>query len=75
MGGALGPNNDFFEAYIAAYAHLLTEGGLNDQDEPPLLQILVIAKATDGRSYAGSPPIAIQKASLPLLAAIGRLRG
>jgi hypothetical protein len=58
-----------------AYAHLLTEDGLNDQEELPLLQILVIVKATNGRSYGGSPPIAIQKASLPLLAAFGRLRG
>jgi mannose-6-phosphate isomerase-like protein (cupin superfamily) len=73
--GTFDPNNDFIEAYAAAYAHLLTEGGLNDQEELPLLQILVIAKATNGRSYGGSPPVAIQKASLPLLAAFGRLRG
>ena len=69
------PNNDFIEAYGAAYAHLLENGGLNEQEELPLLQILVIAKALDGRSYGGSPPVAIQKASLPLLAAVGRMRG
>ncbi len=69
------PNNDFIEAYGAAYAHLLENGGLNDQEELPLLQILVIAKATNGRSYGGSPPVAIQKAALPLLAAFGRVRG
>ena len=73
--GTFDPNNDFIEAYASAYAHLLTEGGLNDQEELPLLQILVIAKATNGRSYGASPPVAIQKASLPLLAALGRLRG
>jgi mannose-6-phosphate isomerase-like protein (cupin superfamily) len=28
--GSFDPNNDFIEAYAAAYAHLLTEGGLND---------------------------------------------
>ena len=73
--GTFDPNNDFIESYAEAYAHLLTEGGLNNQEELPLLQILVIARATDGRSSGGSPPIAIQKASLPLLAAFGRLRG
>lgn len=73
--GSFDPDNDFIEAYATAYAHLLETGGLNDQEELPLLQILVIAKATNGRSYAGSPPVAIQKASLPLLAAFGRLRG
>jgi quercetin dioxygenase-like cupin family protein len=55
--------------------HRDAAGTLNDQDELPLLQILVIAKATDGRSYGAFPPVAIQKLSLPLLAAIGRLRG
>ena len=73
--GTFDPNNDFIESYAEAYAHLLTEDGLNEQEELPLLQILVIAKATNGRSYGGSPPVAIQKASLPLLAAFGRLRG
>jgi mannose-6-phosphate isomerase-like protein (cupin superfamily) len=69
------PDNDFIEAYGEAYAHHLVEGGLNEQDEMPLLQILVIARATSGRSYGGFPPIPIQKAALPLLAAVGRLRG
>ena len=73
--GTFDPDNDFIETYAAAYAHLLSEGGLNDQEELPLLQILVIAKATNGRSYGASPPVALQKASLPLLAAVGRLRG
>jgi quercetin dioxygenase-like cupin family protein len=73
--GTFDPINDFIEAYADAYAHQLTTGGLNDQDEMPLLQILVIAKATDGRSYGARPSVAVQKASLPLLAAIGRLRG
>jgi mannose-6-phosphate isomerase-like protein (cupin superfamily) len=69
------PDTAFIEAYGSAYAHLLVTGGLNDQEELPLLQILVISKAMDGRSYGASPPVAIQKASLPLLAAFGRLRG
>jgi hypothetical protein len=45
------------------------------EDEMPLLQIPVIARETDGRSYGAFPPVAIQKLSLPLLAAVGRLRG
>lgn len=73
--GTFDPDNDFIEGYAGAYAHLLTEGGLNDQDEMPLLQILVVARATAGRSYGGSPPVAVQKALLPLGAAVGRLRG
>jgi hypothetical protein len=35
----------------------------------------VIAKSANCRSYGASPPVAIQKASLPLFAAFGRLRG
>jgi mannose-6-phosphate isomerase-like protein (cupin superfamily) len=74
--GMFEPINDFIEAYAEAYVHHLTESGrLNDQDELPLLQIFVTSKATNGRSWAGSPPVAIQKASLSLLAAVGRLRG
>ena len=74
--GIFEPINDFIEAYAEAYVHHLTESGrLDDQDEMPLLQIFVTSRATNGRSWAGSPPIAVQKASLPLLAAVGRLRG
>ena len=74
--GIFEPINDFIEAYEEAYVHHLTESGrLDDQDEMPLLQIFVTSQATNGRSWAGSPPIAVQKALLPLLAAIGRLRG
>lgn len=73
--GTFDPNNDFIEGYAEAYAHLLTEGGLNDQEELPLLQILVIARATNGRSYGATPPVAVQKVALPFFAAFGRLRG
>ena len=73
--GTFDPDNDFIEAYAGAYAHLLTEGDLNDQEEMPLLQILVVARATNGRSYGGFPPLPMQKALLPLAAAFGRLRG
>jgi mannose-6-phosphate isomerase-like protein (cupin superfamily) len=73
--GSFDPDNDFIEGYAGAYAHLLTEGGLNDQEELPLLQILVVARATGGRSYGGSPPVPVQKALLPVMAAVGRMRG
>jgi mannose-6-phosphate isomerase-like protein (cupin superfamily) len=73
--GIFDPDNDFIERYATAYARLLTDGGLNDQDELPLLQILVIAKATDARSWGGFPPVGLQKVALPLLAVVGRLRG
>jgi mannose-6-phosphate isomerase-like protein (cupin superfamily) len=74
--GTFEPIVDFIEAYAESYVHHLTETGrLNEQDELPILQIFVTSKATNGRSWAGSPPIGIQKAVLPLMAAVGRLRG
>jgi len=73
--GLFEPSNDFVETYAEAYAHRLTEGGLNGQDEMPFLQVVVIVRATDGRSWGAFPPVAIQKLSLPLIAALGRLRG
>jgi hypothetical protein len=73
--GSFDPDPPFIEAYAAAWAHHLEEGTTNDQDEMPLIQILVIARATDGRSYSARAPRAIQRAGLPLVAALGRLRG
>jgi mannose-6-phosphate isomerase-like protein (cupin superfamily) len=73
--GSFDPDTDFIEAYAEAWAHHLKEGTANDQDEMPLIQILVIAKATDGRSYSARLPRGIQRAGLPLVAAVGRLRG
>jgi mannose-6-phosphate isomerase-like protein (cupin superfamily) len=73
--GTFDPDTDFIEAYAAAWAHHLTEGSANDQDEMPLMQILAIAKETDGQSYRAGVPRAVQRAGLPLIAAIARLRG
>ena len=73
--GTFDPDNDFVEAYAAAYAQHLIEGEhgrLTKQEEMPLLQILVIAQATKGRSYGASPPVPVQKAALPFLAFFGR---
>jgi mannose-6-phosphate isomerase-like protein (cupin superfamily) len=76
LRGTFDPPSEFIERFAEVFARKLTEGkGLTDQDELPLLQILVIARDTNARSWAAKPPVAIQKASLPLLAAIGRLRG
>jgi mannose-6-phosphate isomerase-like protein (cupin superfamily) len=65
----------FAESYARTWLDGFVNGRLNDQDELPLLNILVIAHATDGQSFASSPPRGVQKATLPVLAAIGRLRG
>jgi hypothetical protein len=50
-------------------------GKLNDQDELPFLQLLLIANETDSQSYGAGPPPAVQNAIAPFAAAIGRLRG
>lgn len=69
------PVTEFVEGYLNAYAHLLARDGLNDQDEFPMLQLFVILNATRARSYAGNVPVPLQRATLPLLAALGRIRG
>jgi hypothetical protein len=73
--GSFDPDTDFIEGYAEAWAHHMSEGTVNEQDEMPLTQILVIARATDGQSYTSRLPRGLQKASLPLVAAFGRLRG
>jgi mannose-6-phosphate isomerase-like protein (cupin superfamily) len=69
------PMNEFVEHYMNAYCHLLSRDKLNRQDEFPLLQLFVILTATKAESYTASLPIGFQKATLPLLGAIGRIRG
>jgi hypothetical protein len=73
--GTFDPDTDFLEGYAEAWAHHMREGTVNDQDEIPLMQILVIVRATGGESYTTRAPRALQKAALPLVAALGRLRG
>jgi hypothetical protein len=63
------------EDFTQTWEALSGEGMIEIEDEMPLLRILVIARETDGRSHGASPPVAIQKLSLPLLPAVGRLRG
>jgi hypothetical protein len=73
--GTFDPDTDFIEGYAEAWAHHLRKGSVNDQDEMPLTQILVIANATGGESYTPRLPQLLQKLSLPLVAVFGRLRG
>jgi hypothetical protein len=73
--GTFDPDTDFIERYAEAWAHHMREGTVNEQDEMPLTQILVIASATGGQSYTSRVPEALQKLTLPLAAAFGRLRG
>jgi mannose-6-phosphate isomerase-like protein (cupin superfamily) len=73
--GYFDPTNPFIEAYTAAFAHHLTAGTTNSQDDMPLLQIFAITGATDGQSFRAGIPRVIQKASLPLLGLFARLRG
>jgi mannose-6-phosphate isomerase-like protein (cupin superfamily) len=69
------PVTEFIEGFMNAYAQLLARDDLNDQDEFPMLQLFVILRATKAKSYAANLPTGLQKATLPLLAAIGRIRG
>ena len=69
------PVTQFVEGFLNAYTYLLVRDELNDQDEFPALQLFVILSATKAQSYAANLPMALQKATLPLLGAIGRLRG
>jgi mannose-6-phosphate isomerase-like protein (cupin superfamily) len=69
------PCPPFIEAFGEAIAHHAGNGTLNDQDELPLLQILLLAKEYDGRSYRAGIPVWLQKATLPLVAGVARLRG
>ena len=73
--GTFTPITAFIEAYAEAWAHHMREGTVNDQDEMPLMQILLLSREFDGRSYRAGVPIALQRATLPLLARLARLRG
>jgi hypothetical protein len=73
--GTFTPCNAFIEAYAEAWVHHLENGTANRQDEIPLLQIFAISRVTDGQSFRAGVPVAIQRATLPLMALIARLRG
>jgi hypothetical protein len=69
------PVTEFIHGFLNAYVHLLVRDELNEQDEFPMLQLFVILRATKAQSYAANLPIALQRLTLPLLAAAGRMRG
>jgi quercetin dioxygenase-like cupin family protein len=69
------PVPEFVEGFTAAFGHLLQEGRTDDQDFVPDLQLFVCLYAYKGKSYKVGPPIWLQRALIPLLAAVGRLRG
>jgi hypothetical protein len=73
--GTFEPVTELVEAYAEAWAHHFGEGTANSQDEMPLLQILLIARQTGERSYRAGVPVALQRATLPLVAGLARLRG
>jgi mannose-6-phosphate isomerase-like protein (cupin superfamily) len=65
----------FIEVYVETMVHRLLEGKLNGQDEFPFLEVAVLIRETDGQTFDSRLPIGLQRAILPLLAALGRLRG
>jgi quercetin dioxygenase-like cupin family protein len=65
----------FVEVYTERAGELIRSDALNKREEVPMLQLFVVLHATDGQSWGAGPPIGMQKALLPLLAALGRLRG
>jgi hypothetical protein len=73
--GSFDPCNAFIEGYAETWVHHLVNGTANDQEEQSLLQIFVLAKETDGQSFSSRLPEWLQKAALPLVVAVARLRG
>lgn len=71
----ISPCPPFIDAFGRGLAESFENGELTDQDEMPLLKVLVIAHAYDGQSYRTGVPMGLQRAGLPLAAAIARLRG
>lgn len=71
----IAPCPPFIDAFGRALAEGYQAGGLNGQDELPILKILVLSRAFDGQSFRAGPPIALQKALLPAAAALGRRLG
>jgi Cupin domain len=71
----IAPCPPFIDAFARALAEGYQSGGLNTQDELPVLKILVLTRAFDGQSFRAGLPVGIQKAMLPAAAVLGRLLG
>jgi mannose-6-phosphate isomerase-like protein (cupin superfamily) len=61
----------FVETMVAA----VVEGKLNRHDELPFLQLVVLLQTTNGQTFDSRVPVGLQRASVPLLGALGRLFG
>ena len=75
MALSLSPNPPFIRAYAETSIACLLDGRVGDSGDLPRLHVAVIQAETAGQSFAAGMPIRLQRALLPLLAAVGRLRG
>ncbi len=71
----LWPNPPFIRAFAETVLTHLCDGRLSDRGELPALQMAVIQHETAGESFAAGVPVRLQRALLPVLAAVGRRRG
>lgn len=69
------PRNEFVATFFETMVWFFELGRLDAQENIPQFQLFVILHATKAQSFAAGPPIALQKALLPALAVVGRLRG
>ena len=65
----------FVEMYVETWLDAYVKGETNDQDEMPLIQIIALIYASEGRSFGVGPPRWLQRLTAPVIAAIARLRG
>jgi hypothetical protein len=69
------PVPEFVDAYTELLGRRMREDdGLDDQGEFSELQLFVLLHAYRAQTF-GPGPVSLQKPVIPLLAAIGRLRG
>ena len=69
------PLPEFVEGYTAALGAAMRNDDLNKQGEFRQLQLFTVLRAYHAQSYTSRLPIGLQKAAIPVLAAIGRMRG
>jgi mannose-6-phosphate isomerase-like protein (cupin superfamily) len=69
------PRPRFVEVYFASWQEWLAAGRVDGQDEPTLLGIMAVIDAGGGGTWVSGPPIALQKAVVPVMARLARRRG
>ena len=69
------PGRTFAEAFVSALGHHMENGSVDDQGEFSDLQLFVVLHGTRAQSFRAGIPVWLQKAVLPLGAALGRARG